>query len=94
MLVVDLHTLQTVNVLYLIDDVLLNGGRTLDGEDVARGDRTVGERSSCTYGVVLLHKDLLRERNEIFALLASLRCNDDLTITTLHLAHCNLTVDF
>ena len=94
MLVVDLHTLQTVNVLHLVNDVLLNGSRTLDGEDVARSDDTVRKRCACAYGVVLLYKNLLRERYEVLALVAGLRCNDDLAVATLHLTHCHLTIDF
>ena len=94
MLVVDLHTLQTVNVLNLINDILLYGCGALDGEDVARSDDTVRERSACTHSVVLLNEDLLRQRYEILALVASLRCDDDLTVATLNFAHCNLTVDF
>ena len=43
-LIVDLHALQTVDVLYLIDDVLLDGRRALDLEDVGRRDGPIGER--------------------------------------------------
>ena len=44
MLVVDLHTLQTVHILYLVDDILLYRRGALDGQDVARRDGAVGER--------------------------------------------------
>ncbi len=93
MLVVDCHTLQTVYVLYLVDDVLLNGRRTLDGEDVARSDDTVGKRRTGTHSVMLLYKDLLGEADKILLLVTGLAGNDDLTITTLHLTHSDLTVD-
>ena len=43
---------------------------------------------------MLLNKNLLRQRYEILALVASLGCNDDLAVTTLNLTHCHLTVDF
>ena len=61
MLVVDLHTLQTVHILHLIHDILLNGGGTLDGQDIGRRDDTIAERGAGTYGIVLLNQDLLRE---------------------------------
>ena len=94
MLIVDLHTLETVNVLYLVNDVLLNGSRTLNSEDIAWSDNTIRKWSTCTYGIMLLNKNLLRERYEVRLLVACLRCNDDLTITSLNLAHCYLTIDF
>ena len=40
-LVVDLHTLETVHFLDLIDEVLLNRSRTLDGQDVCWSDGSV-----------------------------------------------------
>ena len=40
-LVVDLHALHSVNRLYLVDDVLLDLGRTEDTENVCRSDATV-----------------------------------------------------
>ena len=94
MLVVDLNALQTVNVLYFVDDVFLNGRRTLDGKYVGRCDDAVGKRCSGTHGIVLLDKYLLRQRYKILALLAGLRRNDNLTVASLHLAHGHLTVDF
>ena len=59
MLVVDLYTLQTVYVLNLINDILLNSGRTLDGEDIAWGDNTIRKWSTSANGIVLLYQDLL-----------------------------------
>ena len=61
MLVVDLNTLQTIYILYFVDDVLLNSGRTLDGKDVGWRDDTIRKRRTGTYGIVLLYKNLLRE---------------------------------
>ena len=94
MLVVYLHTLQAVNVLHLVDDVLLHGRRALDGQDVGRGDNAVGQRCAGTHGIVLLNQNLLGERHEVLALLAGLGCNDNLAVATLYLAHGDLAVDF
>jgi len=41
-LIVDLHALQTVNVLDFVDDVFLNGRGALNGQDVGRRDGTIG----------------------------------------------------
>ena len=93
MLVVNLHTLQTVYVLNLVDDVFLNRSGTLDGEDVTRSDDTIGKRSTGTNGIVLLNKNLFGEADEIFLLVTGLACDDNLAVAALHLTHCHLTVD-
>ena len=92
-LVVDLHTLQTIDVLNLVDNVLLNGGRALDGENVVGSDDSIGERCAGAHGVVLLHKDLLGEADEVFLLVAGLGGDDDLAVTALDLTHGDLTID-
>ena len=94
MLVVDLHTLQTIHILYFVDDVLLDGRGTLDGQDVGRRDDTVRERCSGTHGIVLLYQYLLGEGHEVLALLTGLRGDHNLAVTALHLTHGDLTVDF
>jgi hypothetical protein len=48
-LIVDLHTLQAVNVLNLVNDIVLNGCWALDSQDVGRSDSTVGKRCTCTH---------------------------------------------
>ena len=94
MLVVNLHTLQTVYVLDFINDVFLYSRRTLDGQDVSRSNSTIRQRSSGTYIVVLLYQNLLGQSNQIFLHIASLGSYDDLTVTTLDLTHSHFTVDF
>ena len=59
MLLIDLHTLETIYALYLIDNILLHSGWTLDGKDITRSDDTVRERSTGTHSVMLLYKNLL-----------------------------------
>ena len=95
MLVIDLYTLQTIYVLNLIHDVLLNSGRTHNSEDIARSDSTVRERSSSADTVTILYEQLLTCRNEILTLLTSLGSNGYLTVVTLKLrVDRYLTVDF
>ena len=93
-LVVDFHTLEAIDVLHLVDDVLLHGGGTLDGEDVARCDATVGEGSTGAHEVVFLYEDLLGEGNKVFLDLAELGGNDDFAVAALDGAHGDLAVDF
>ena len=82
-LVVDLHTLEAIDVLHLVDDVLLHGGGTLDGEDVAGGGATVGEGSTGAHEVVFLYEDLLGEGDKVFLDLAELGGNDDFAVARL-----------
>ena len=93
-LVVDLHTLQTVNRLYLVDNIVLSLDWSEDVEDVGRGDASVREPCSGLDVVVLLNQNLLCKRNEIVLLDSGLVLDDDLTVTSLDLAHEHLTVDF
>ena len=94
MLVVDRHTLHTIDILHLVDDVFLHSSRTLDGKDVCWCDGTIRKRCTSTHVVVLLHKNLLGQWHEILADITHLRGEDNFTVTTLHLTHCHLTVDF
>ncbi len=63
MLVVDLHTLQTINRLDLVHDVFLGLYRTENTENVGRGDTAVGQPGTGLDVVVLLNQDLLGQRN-------------------------------
>ena len=94
MLVVNSHTLKTINVLNLVDNVLLYGSRALDSKNIAWSHNTIRKRCTSTNGIMLLNQNLLRKRYEILFLVASLGCNNNLTVTTLYLTHGNLTVDF
>ena len=93
-LIVDLHTLQTIDVLNLIDDVFLNCRRTLDGKDVCWCGDTIGKWGTSTNGVMLLNQDLLGSANKVLTLLARLGGNDNFAVTTFHLTHSDLTVNF
>ena len=94
MLIIDFHTLQTVYILNFIHDIFLYSRRTFNSQDIRRSNSTVRQRSTCTYIVIFLYKDLLRQCYQVFLNLTSLRSYDNLTVTTLDLTHCHLTVDF
>ena len=93
-LVVDLYTLQTVYVLNLVNDVLLNCGGTLDGKDIGRSDGTVRQRSTGTNVVVVLYQNLLGDGHKVLANVTNLRGDGNLAVTALETTHGNNTVDF
>ena len=93
MLVVDLHTLQAVHCLNLVHDILLSLDRSEYIEDVAGRNSTVGKGSAGLYIVVLLNKNLLGQRHQIVLLDTVLVADYDFAVTSLDLAHQNLTVD-
>ena len=93
-LIVDLNALHAVNVLHLVDDVLLNGCRAHDVEDVGRGDGTVGQRCAGAHVVVLLYQHLLRQGHQVLLLLAELGDDADFAVAALVLAEVHLAVDF
>ena len=92
-LVIDLHTLQTIHVLYFVDNIFLHGGGTLDGKDVVWRDDTIRKRCASTDSIMLLHKDLLGERYLVTLLVACLGSDDNLAVTTFHLTHGDLTIN-
>src|SRR5690606_34617931 len=93
-LVIDLNTLQAVNVLNFIDDVFLNGCRTFDGQNVGRSSCTVRQWSTGAYVIVFLNKDLLGERYEILLNLTGLGSNNDFAVSSLNFTKGYLTVNF
>ena len=82
-LIVDAHTLRAVHILHLIHDVFLHGSWSHDTENVGRGGSAIGERCACAHEVVLLHKDLLRQRHEILLFFSQTAGNLDFAVTTL-----------
>ena len=93
-LVVDFHTLQAVNVLHLVNDILLHSRGTLDGQNVVGRYHTIRKRRTSANGIVFLHQDLLGKADEILLLVARFRSDNDFAITTLYLTHSNLSIDF
>ena len=92
--VVDLHTLHAVNVLHLVDDVFLNGGRAHDVEDVGGSDGTVGEGCACADIVVLLDKNLFGQGHEILFGFAEFGSDGYFTVAAFHFAEGDFAVDF
>ena len=93
-LIVNLHTLQTINVLYFVNDILLNSRKTSNLQNIIQSDYTCRQWSTCTYSIMLLNEQLLRQWYKILTLFTRLRGDCYLTITTLQWTHCYLTIDF
>ena len=93
-LVVDFHTLEAIDILHLVNDVFLHCRRTLDSQDVGRSDSTVAEGGTGTHKVILLHQNLLTGGDKVTLDIARFGSDDNLAVTTLELAHGDLTVDF
>ena len=85
MLIVDINTLQTVNLLNFGDDVVLNSLRTINCKDISWVDRTLCERLtgcnslSLTNSYLVAVWDSIRLLLRIFSVLA---CNSDCLLYT------------
>ena len=93
-LIVDFHTLEAVNVLHLVHDIVLHGRGALDAQDVGRSDGTVAKCCSGAHIVAFLNQDLLAERYQIFLHLAQSAGYLHLAVTALDFTEGHLTVDF
>ena len=65
-LVVDRHTLQTINFLHFVDQVFLQLLRAADVEDFVRVHRTFGQLLTFLHEVALEHDDVLTDGDEMF----------------------------
>jgi len=83
-LVVDLHTLQTVYLLYLIHNVFLNSRWAFDHQDICWCDGSFRKRCASFYEIVLLNKNVLAQWCKILAHLACAGLDADLAVTAFH----------
>ena len=72
-LVVDLHALEAVDLLDLVQEVLLHRPRPLDPQDVVRVDRTLGETVTGAHLVALVDAHVLAVRHLVRPRLARSR---------------------
>ena len=95
MLVVDLHALQTVDVLDLVDQIV---GQRLDTQhlqDVMRHRGAVDQRVAPADIIAFLHRDVLALRDQIFGRLAGLVVlHDDAALGLVVLAEFHAAIDF
>ena len=73
MLIVDINTLQTVNLLYLGDDIVLNSLRAVYCKDIRRVDRALCKGISRLNNVAVMNFDLISVRDSISFLVGVFR---------------------
>src|SRR5690606_18207154 len=76
-LVVDGHALETIHLLHLADEELIQRGRAEDLEDLVRVGRAFGEMLALVDHVAGLHDDVLAGGDEVLLLLRGLFVADD-----------------
>ena len=93
MLVVDPHTLQAVNLLNLVEQVLLDGPRPLHPQYVVRVHRPLRETVSRPHQIALVHAEVLAHRDLVDHLLATVHGDDEIALTALDAAEGDAAVD-
>ena len=73
MLVIDLHTLQAVHLLNLIDDVLSQGRNALESQNVVGAERPFRHDFALLDGFALKHRQLTPLRNQLFVVIRAIR---------------------
>ena len=81
MLIVYVHALQTVNLLDLAHEVILQSFGSENTQDVVRVQRPVHERFARFHVVAVLNVDMRTARNVVFALGTVFAGDDDLSLT-------------
>ena len=82
MLVVDLDTLQTIDVLHLVGDVHRQRLDTLQTQDVMRIGRTIDDQFALVHHLAVVHQHVLVLGNQVFVRYA-IKIGDDQTLLAL-----------
>src|SRR6266704_3339238 len=93
-LVVDLHALQAIHLLDLVEQILLHRPRALDPQDVVRVHRSLGEAVAGAHAVALVHAQVLAGRHLVQLRLPLFGVHVDLALAALDLAEPHGAVDF
>src|SRR6187455_2697913 len=94
MFVVDVHTLETVNFLYLVDQIFLKFAHTADLKDLMWDNHTVSQLLSFNHMVAALNDQVLAVWNEVFLFHARyFIAHDNDTLVLLDTAEVDHTVD-
>src|SRR5438105_3154841 len=92
-LVVDLHALQAVHLLDLVEQVLLHRPRALDSQNIVRVHRSFGEAVAGAHAVALVYAQVLARRHLVQLRLPLLGVDVDLALAALDLAEPHGAVD-
>src|SRR6266567_3615402 len=93
MLVVDLHALQPVHLLDLVEQILLHRPWALDPQNVVRVHRSLGKAVAGAHAVALVHAQVLTGRHLVQLRLPLLGVDVDLALAALDLAEPHGAVD-
>ncbi len=94
MLVVDLHALQSIDVLNLVDEIFRQGFDAHDRQDVVRNRIAVEQRVTALHIVALVDDQVLALRDQIFLRLATVvGCDEDATLRAVILSEFDAAVD-
>ena len=91
-LVIDLHALEAVHLLDLVQQVLLDGTWTFDPQDIVRINGAFTEAVPSSDMVAFMDPEVLPDRDLVNPGIAALRLHDDLTLTSLDLTEGNQPV--
>src|SRR6266513_2539679 len=92
-LVVDLHALQPVHLLDLVEQVLLHRPRALDSQDIVRVHRSFSEAVAGAHPIALVHAQVLPGRHLVQLRLPLFGMDVDLALAPLDLAEPHGAVD-
>src|SRR6266513_875416 len=93
-LVVDLHALQPVHLLDLVEQILLHRPRALDPQNIVRVHRSLGEAVAGAHPVALVHAQVLARRHLVQLRLPLFGVNVDLALAAFDLAEPHGAVHF
>ena len=93
--VVDLHTLESVDLLDLVEQIFLDGSRAPDLQNIVRIDRSLGESIARTHAVTFVDSHVFDDGHHVgpLVLLARVRRNDNFAFAALDVAKADFTVD-
>ena len=94
MFVVDLHALQTIDFLDLVDEVFLHGIHTRNSENIVRVNRTFAEPFTGVNAIAFVDVDMASVRNQVILGFTFIAMNIYLLLTADDLAELDNTVDF
>ncbi|MPL98794.1 hypothetical protein SDC9_45003 [bioreactor metagenome] len=94
-LVVDLHALQTIDVLHLVDEVVGQSLDPHDAQNVVRRRVAVHDVVTLLHEVAFLHRDVLAFRHHVFDRLQTFlrRLDRDATLVLVVLAEAHIAID-
>ena len=93
-LIIDPHTLQTINFLDLIHHIFLYGKWSFDRKDIRRRCLAITQWRTRFHEVTILHQDLAGQWHKVFSDHAIFCFHDDLPVTTFDRTEGYNTIDF